>query len=270
MSFGRIAARLLLVQALKGNTLVGDNVRDSLIGGIDIAADGTVRTDQEGPFIAVYTDAAKTEQGQIDLRSLKENGRVEIVLEWGITAAMTETDPDTDESVIVSLGFPATDAAMEFHMDMVGRQIADILTDPDNAWSDLFRSLCYNFVQVDRSRVGNDGDGVRLAAHQMKITAELLDDPIRGETIEGVFARIFTALDTSGDTDLVARSALMQAQLAGTNEPWELTERYKGMTDSELLALGIGPIADDADRSTPPFGEGAVDIPEHTSTLVTE
>ena len=75
MSLTMMALRIAAVQALKaGGTLVGDNVLDSQISAIDQTADGQLRSDQQRPFIAVYTDAAKSQDlGQTGLRS---NGRV--------------------------------------------------------------------------------------------------------------------------------------------------------------------------------------------------
>lgn len=122
MSLNRIAARIAAVQALRGKTLVGDNVLDSDIGALDVQADQSLRTDQEKPFISVYCDASVNKDGG-GLRGLVANGQTDFLFEAGIAATMTVTDPDTDESHVVP-GIPATDAAFEFHLDMVLRQIS--------------------------------------------------------------------------------------------------------------------------------------------------
>lgn len=258
MSFVRIAARIALVEALKGKTLVLDNVLDSEIGALEVQADGSLRTEKEKPFIAVYTDDGKIDK-DVDLRSLKENGLTEISLESGITAAMNVTDPNTGESTIMP-GIPVTDANMEFQLDIVGRQQADALTDPNNEWAEIFRKLCFRFVKVERARAANDQDGVRLAGRRTVITAEMIDDPIKGEEISEPFPEFFQLLDNSADTVLVAKSTLMKAILDGANEPWEIVQRRMGMTKDELLALGIGPHWLDENRTTPVMTESTIEI----------
>lgn len=268
MSLARIAVRLALVEALRANTLVGGNVHDSIIGAFEADADGTLRTDEERPFIAVYTDAAKVE-AEIELRSMKENGRTEIVLEWGVTAAMSATDPETGESIIEGVGIPATDDAMEFQMDLVGRQIADVLTDPDNEWAEIFRSFCFSFASIDRERASNDRDGIRLAGHQMKITAALIDDPVKGEALPEAFAALFDRLDAHASATVRTKSSLMRAQATGVATDWETLQRRLGMTAGELGALGEGPIEGDQTRETPAFGQGVIAVPGRPDETVT-
>lgn len=258
MSLARIIARIAIVEALKGQTLVLDNVLDSEIGALEVQADGTLRTSKEKPFIAIYTDDGKVEK-EVELRSLKEGGLTEISLEWGITAAMTVTDPDTGESTIMP-GIPATDDNMEFQLDIVGRQLADALTDPDNKWAEIFRKLCFRFAKVERARAANAQDGVRLAGRRMVVTIEMIDDPVKGEEMPEPYPEFFQLLDASSDQVLIAKSTLMQAIIDGVNEPWEAVQRRLGMTADELLALGIGPHSMDTDRTTPEMTAGAVEI----------
>lgn len=52
----RIALRMATIAALKGRTLVEDNVLDSEITALDADADGNLTTDQKRPFISIYTD----------------------------------------------------------------------------------------------------------------------------------------------------------------------------------------------------------------------
>ncbi|MBX8828177.1 hypothetical protein HBA93_21460, partial [Ochrobactrum sp. SFR4] len=87
-----IAVRTAAVLALKGSTLVGDNVLDSEIGAIDINDDGTISITDGRPFIAVYSDASFSAAPNTDLRALVTNGNTEIVFETGVTAQMVETN----------------------------------------------------------------------------------------------------------------------------------------------------------------------------------
>jgi hypothetical protein len=245
MSLVRIAARIAAVEALKGKTLVGNNVLDRQIGALEVAADGSLRTDEQRPFIAVYTDSGGT-KGDADttLRAMLVNGPTEILFEAGITAAMVLTDENTGESV-VHAGIPATDQAFEFYLDLVARQIGDALTDPGNAWAEIFRRLCCGFRDVERARTSSDRDGVRLAGQQIKITVDLIADPLRGAPIKKAhpLAVFFAKVAADGNQDQQAQIALMQVAMTGAEFTWQLTQRRYGMTAGEMNKLLLAPAA---------------------------
>lgn len=278
MSLVRIALRIAGVQALKGRTDVGDNVLDSQLGVLDISADGMLRTDQKKPFLALYTDASRAgigegapESSRLDVRALTTNGAVDIILEAGITAAMVETDPDTDETVLVGLGIPVTDANLEAQLDIIVRQAGDALSDPDNEWADIFRGLTYRYLRIERARAAS-AEGQRVAAHQVRITAELIDDPVIGEPLDAdsSLARLLAkaaALDAS--PDVAALVAKIMAMTGGADPDWKSLQRRHGLTQAELLALGRGPLAQDEERETPDFDTGTIEV-EGTGTFAEE
>lgn len=245
MSLHRIAARIAAVMALRGATLVGDNVLDSDIGALDVQADQSLRTDQEKPFISVYCDASVNKGGPSSdmLRALVPNGLTDFLFEAGVTATMTVTDPDTDESYVVP-GIPATDDAFEFMLDTVMRQISDALTDPANKWAEVFRKLCNSVVSIERNRASSDDKGVRLAAHQMKLTVDLWVDPTRGMELKPAhpLAMFFALADAEYDPVLATKVAMMRAQLVGDEHDWQLAMRRYGMTRSEADALLLSPV----------------------------
>ncbi|MCR5941104.1 hypothetical protein FG152_09745 [Ochrobactrum sp. XJ1] len=261
MSLARIAIRTAAVEALKGRTLVGNNVLDSEIGVIDVDSNGNAVTTEKSPFTAIYTDAAKADVGENELRSLFLNGTTEVLFESGVTAAMTGIDPKTGENVL-GIGVLDTDANFEFQLDLLARQIIDALTDPGNEWGQVFLGLCYRIASVERVRTGNVSDGVRLAAQQMKLTVLLVDDPEpRRALIAGTpFARFVDLAKASTDESTQKKGAFIEAVSVGSYEAWEHLQRSHGMTADELLALGLGPLASDVDRATPDMAEGALEI----------
>jgi len=181
MSIGRIALRIATIEALRGNTSVHGNVLDSEIGSLDVAADESLRTNQEKPFISIYTDSARAD----DLgsgRRLWVNGATELLIETGMAASMTETDPETGEKTIIG-GIPATDAAFELFLDVVDRQTIAVLMDPNNVWSEIWKSLIRDIIRVERRRTADAETGTRMAAHQQCIICDLLPDPVYGEPI---------------------------------------------------------------------------------------
>lgn len=244
MSIVRVALRISAVEALKGRTLVDGNVLDSQIGALDVAANGSLHTPQERPFISVYTDDSKVTNG-LELRSFTKSGHVDIVFEAGIATPHVVTDTDTDESVIYE-GVPATDANFEFHLDLTMRQIADALADPENEWSAIFNGLVRSFEQSQRSRASGDTNGVRLAAHQLKLTVDAVADPVRGVALKesSPLALFFAKCETdlvSRMPDMAKKIALMRAQIAGDAHELQAAMRRYGMVFGEADAMLMTP-----------------------------
>ena len=254
----RIALRVATIEALKGKTLVGDNVLDSQIGAIDIAADDSLRTDQEKPFIAVYVDGSKIED-RIDLRSLHKSGSTELTIETGITAAMTETDQETGASTVIGIGIPATDPALEFYLDCVGRQITTALSDPHDAWSEIWRSLSSSVLKIERKRTSDAASGTRIAAHQLVITLDLLPDPVFGAPVAStsVWATFFASMEAVEHPFTETLLELL-GDPAGVSETAAIRRRF-GLTLDEARALII----------TPPLAAEATD-PDITSVTTTQ
>jgi hypothetical protein len=239
MSLVRIAARFAAVQALKGKTLVGNNVLDSQIGAIDIAADGAVRTDREEPFISVYCDGGTNANTDAALRATRMNGATTFLFEAAYTAAYTAVDEETGAAETLE-GIPATDASFEFYLDLVMRQIGDALTDPRNEWAEVFRRLCVRFGTVERARTSGDGSGARLAAHQLKLVADLLPDPVQGLPADGTpMAEFFRLAEALNNPATTAKVALMKATLAGELTDWETTLKRYGIARDEGDAMLI-------------------------------
>lgn len=245
MSLVRIAARIAAIHAIMGRSLVGDNVLDSQIGALDVDADGNLRTDEDKPFVTVYADSAKVDEGQPVIRSFSENGATEFLFEAGITAAHTELDEETGESKLIGIGIPSTDAAFEFHLDIVCRQIGDALNDPNNEWAEIFMRFIRSITKIERARTSGFDNGVRLAAQQIKVTAELIADPMRGTELKPThpMARFFAKAAELDDPVVTDQVALMQAQLTGNELEWETALRRYGITRSEGDAMLLTPVA---------------------------
>ena len=236
MSLTRIALRIAAVEALKGKTLVGNNVLDTPNGALDIQADGTLRSDKDKPFISVYTDQGKAES--ITGRSLTENGLCDIIFEMGVSLAMLELDEETGATTMVGINIPASDRNQEFFLDIVQRQICDALTDPANEWADLYRGLHYRIVKIEFAGARNADDGQRLAGHQMRLTVDLADDPIAGEPLDPStpFMRFLTALEAA--EGYAKQAATLRAFVSGSLDDRQRLQRRNGLTAAELDALG--------------------------------
>lgn len=236
MSLTMMALRIAAVQALKaGGTLVGDNVLDSQISAIDQTADGQLRSDQQRPFIAVYTDAAKAQDlGQTGLRS---NGRVDIMFNCGVSVTMAETNRETGETQIVDL-FPATDANLEAVLDALDVQISRVLTDPDNPWAQVFGDFVQAYVAKEHVRSSSSAENVRLAAGQTKLTVDVFADPRHGQPLAegGPWPRFMALMAEHGVPQLALFQQLVGDPLSGAYEEFE---RLTGMTTRDAQSLRL-------------------------------
>lgn len=253
----RIALRIAAVEALKGRTLVGNNVLDSQIGALDVDANNSIRTDQQKPFISVFVEAGKVEgPDQLGLRALHRSGLTEFMIETGIATSMTVIDEITGASEVIP-GLPATDTAFEFYLDVVGRQIVNALTNPDNEWAEIWRGLSSGIVKIERRRTADAASGTRIAAHQIVVTLDLLADPIAGEALapSSIWAKFFEKLDELAVDDPAAaiQATELRALISGTAFSWQADQRRQGMTRDEMDAMLL----------VPPAGvEGDIDIVE--------
>lgn len=267
MSLARIALRIAAVEAIRGRTLVGDRVLDSPNGALDVQADGALRSGEEKPFVCVYTDAGKVEK--VTERQLNGNGTCDIIFEMGISQAMTELNKSTGETTLVGIGVPASDRALEFYLDVVQRQIFDALSDTENAWADIYRGLHYGVRQIEYVGARSTGDGQKLAGHQVRLTVDLIDDPIKGEELDpqAPFIRFLEALEASCDKVYLKQALTIRSLIIGENEPWEAIQRRHAKTNEELLAVGLGPIDGDEERATPELTQGNLELPQITTSV---
>lgn len=255
----RIALRIAVQEALRGRTLAGDNVLDSQISALDIDADGGLRTDQDRPFLAVYTDGGTIGPGNGVIPVFGPSS-VELVIEGGISTAMVAENKETGETEIVGLGLPATDAVMETTLDLMMRGVADALVDPANDWAELVRQLFLDVAAVDRARVGQVANNTRLAAHEMRLRGTLIEEPTRGMPLGGTcFGAFLVKLEASGRPDLIKIKQAFEQVLSGASHDWLLVQRMLGISNAGLGALGLAPLALGADGDAATFS-GSISV----------
>ncbi len=235
MSLTMMALRIAAVEALKvGGTLVGSNVLDSQISAIDQTVDGALKTDQQRPFIAVYTDNSKAEDlGDIGLRA---NGRVELTFNCGVSLTMGQLNKNTGVTEVIE-GLPSTDAQFEAILDVVGCQICRVLTDAANPWAQVFGNLCM-LVSKSQVRSSSAAENVRLACGQIKLTVDAYADPRLGQVFaEGSHWPSFLALMEQHDVKQLGLFQLMLGQPDAAEYPD--FEALTGMTSRDAASLKL-------------------------------
>lgn len=232
MSLCRLALRHCAVKALTGQTIVGANVTDSDFGALDLTPDGQMQTDRDRPFVLIYTDESRATE--TDLRSLRQNGELDFVIEYGVASAMTEIDPETGESVIAGVNIPATDANFEAALDLMDRQVMAILAGADG-WAELWRNLTDGVTKIERRRRASADEGMRIAARQTRITVAAKPDPVQGQALAdtSIWARFMAAIE--GDPV----EPMVQAMLGAAQPDWKTIIAGRGMTEGEAKALGF-------------------------------
>lgn len=235
MSLTMMALRIAAVEALKaGGTMVGTNVLDSQISAIDQTVDGALKTDQQRPFIAVYSDSSKADNlGDTGLRA---NGRVELTFNCGVSLTMGQLDRESGVTEIIE-GLPSTDAHFEAILDVVGCQICRVLTDATNPWAQVFGNLCVLVSKV-QVRSSSAADNVRLACGQVKVTVDAYADPPRGQVFaEGSHWPTFLALMEEHQVEQLGLFQLMLGQ-PGAGEYPDF-EALTGMTSRDAASLRL-------------------------------
>ncbi|WP_420415122.1 hypothetical protein [Roseibium sp.] len=261
MSLVRIALRIAATKALMDKTFVGDRVYNSRIDAIRSDAKGGLEMAEKKPFVTIYTDSGTNEPE--DGADHFSNGMVELNFEMGIAEQLQIMNEDTGETfaVVGEYQFIATDGVMDDQLDLLASQVWRALNDADDVWANIYRSLLMSVSSVRRSRIATGQGDSRKAAHQISVLAEAVEDPISGEELpdDAPFARFLIEL-AKGDADEVLKATLLGEEIAGTAPDWKNVQTRLGLTQSDLMAIGLGPIRDDEDRATPDHSDGSLEI----------
>jgi hypothetical protein len=253
VSLASFAVRTCTIEALRGNTLVADEIIDSPIDPIDFA--GSI----SAPTIAVFSEAERlTPQGRsfhMTRDDTPQDGHV-------LTLSMMIYLPSTP---VVSLpGRPdlkidALESGAAFVFDLVYRQMVRALTLLDGPWSALWRRAV---VDIDTAEMGafvlETGKGVRIPARQITLRLGVIDEPaFCGEAVP--FWTDFVAALAASD-DLADYAPIIADALAGGDLPkWRGTAALMGLSPDEAVAIGQGPVGGDSTDPIVPMMQVAVD-----------
>ena len=233
-------------------------MRNSRIGAIDIAADGTLEVNDDRVFLDVFTDDSETTE--TFPRDLAQNGELALNFESGITSAMVETDAQ-GQSTIVGVGIPATDDAFEATLDILDTQIRAALTDPDNEWAEVWRKLSTGISKIERKRVAAAEDGVRRAARQLRVTLKARPDPVFSEPLNPTSAfLLFRALVERDLSAAMLSQVDMMMGVPAVSYSVDMIRAAYGHTEAEAHALGYL-----VDNEAPIAGFTVDDIDEQSS-----
>lgn len=235
MSLPRLATRVATVQALMNRTYAGAAVRDSAIPPLD-----TLTKDERLPFIAIYTDdsefAAETGRGL-----MSSGGKFSLVIEMAISAQM-QFEVENGQAVEAP-GKPPTDAQMELLLDLMERQVKVALSDPDNEWGEMWRSLVAEVIAVKSMRGADSERGLRFAGRQLMIECKPYAEPPCGGAIGQLYTKFLAMLRASADQGLVGLADIVESTLTlpVVPENWKTEMRQLALTRGEADAMHLTP-----------------------------
>lgn len=235
MSLNRLVLRLLTVAALRGRTLAGEAVRDSMLTPLD----GPAGLDQPVPFLAVYTDDGVSQPRGRDLST--PGGTINLLIEFGVTAKMRfKLDSGEDDEVLTP---PPTDDRMELTLDVMERQIKIALADPLNPFAELWRALVSDVRSLATKRGAFADRGGRYAGRMLEIEVVPFADPPYGAPVTGIWNAILAAFEA--DPRLAQHVSLIRSLIVD-DEPlpaWQVLQAQLGLSSAEAGDMLITPVA---------------------------
>ncbi len=232
MSLARAALRISAVRALRGETLAGTRVYDSMSQRLD----NRIQSERQ-PIVSVYTDDHRDAiAGRGDVLSTMPV--VDLILEIAVSESVAVVvDGETLNQVVI----PQTDAGMELILDLLERQCIAALTTGSGNWASIWRCLAANVSSRVSRRGVFDETGGRFAARQVTMSVDTLLDPVKGASFGdgAVWTRLVDMLES--DPDLAPVASLVKTELGVTPvaDP-ALAAGMLGVDVETAEALGLG------------------------------
>jgi uncharacterized Zn ribbon protein len=241
-----IAFRNLTVLALIDRTWAALNVRSSLLVPLN-----ELQEDEVAPVIAVFTDAMRAEDAQIDGNDLfGAQGVVTLALEVGCVGKVPSEDGKG-----VSTWMPNTDEGMEMTIDVIRRQCIAELQAGDSVWAKLWRDCRVKTTGMSVERGAAIEKTVRLAAKRFEMRCQLVGDPVPGQALPKFWIDCLAAFDADPRSADLAKTLRVLA--VGQDMPlWRSWQAELGLTDAGIRAIGVAPF-EGAEEET---GEGILSV----------
>ncbi|BCM19249.1 hypothetical protein [Mesorhizobium sp. J8] len=232
MSLVNAMLRMLAAQALRGNTIAADGVTDS-----SIEALSSIMSDRQAPVILVRIDEAKYSGQNEGL--FVTSGTVTFALDLIVASAVAYQT--TDGQTVNQIEIAATDAGLEFSLDMLDRQWRRVLSDPTNDFAECFRGLIAAYGPVKAARGVDPEGGRKHAIRMVEIEIEPVCDPAPGAPVPAVIDAALTRLAMVADYQ--AAVAIMRAELSKGADltSWQKVQSTLMSTATVPGMLGVAP-----------------------------
>ena len=187
MGVVRQLIQVAVTEALKGRTIAGQAVHDSLIKALPQIMKGEVH-----PVVAVSIEDCTSQDGEGLFRT---DASMTLMLQLAITKSVTVPVIEGEDALEIG----DTDAALEASLNLLDRQWRIALSDPLNAWAELFRQLVPHVGKVSDIRLTDPETGRKHAARIVEITIAPIAEPYPGQgdmdVVRAGLAQIATIAD---------------------------------------------------------------------------
>ncbi len=235
MSLTSLATRLCFVEAIRGQTLAGDNVEDGPLDPVSLAASTA------SPLIVVYSDA---EHFRSDSESFTqasgEDGAHQLVLtaDLFLPSALSIT-PEGGTSVPIDV----RDFGAGVAFDLMVHQIEGVLSVGASQWAQLFRSFVMKVtsIQIQAYVLPSQDKNTRYPARNITMTLDVIDSPPFGQPPTLIWQRFIAAVQASDDVADLA--PIFESWIEGKTLPsWQQIAAMVGLDPAQAGLIGLGPL----------------------------
>jgi len=238
MSIAALTLQYLTVQALKGQTLAGDNVLGS-------PTDPHPGEDDLKPIINVFTgDDDRDELEGTDI--LGANREIEITIQVYAPGAVSVDVGGTPQII------DPADSGGDILINMIWRQIERTFQASDSAWARLWRDLVVSIKKVTSQAYlfELDKQNARVPAREITYRVSTLSDPPYGGPLEYFWERLVAAFKSDPYLAPIGQWLEQEITAPGNLTPARKAQAALGLSDETAAAIGIMPLADNDAAAT--------------------
>jgi hypothetical protein len=264
MSIVRQLVQIAVVEALRGRTAALGNVFDSKMDTLP----GLLKGGAEPVLVFSIEESVEDADDATD-GFLGRGGRLTGMMQSAVASGKEVRNGQGTVTVPV-LG--ETDSAYEALLNIIDRQWRAVLHDHANPWSMVFRDLVVSVGPIRTVRATDPETGTKHACRFSQFEIETLPEPLPGDPIADAISAGLALMASDGDAAYAALAETWQEILAlGADwQDWEKLQSALFASNSELLAVGLGPIEGDEDRDTPDMTTGTLVVNDGDPIEVTE
>lgn len=238
MSLVALAARLILVEALKGKTWAGDGVLNAPLEPVADLLDA----DGSKPMITVYTGMQKSKPVGRDLVSGEVGHTLEIVTQVYIPPG------DAEGEDVSGINVQRGGAALA--IDIVWRQIVAAIQVDLGDWATLWRKLIVSYEDFDSRPVLLEVEnGMRVPCREVSLVCRTLPEPAFGVALNPFWSALDVKLrEGSTEEEPTEHSRVADMISALITKPddmpeWHKTMALMGWSRGAVEAMGLVPMA---------------------------
>ncbi|MBC7311704.1 MAG: hypothetical protein H5U11_04335 [Rhizobium sp.] len=228
MGVVRQLIQVAVTEALKGRTIAGQAVHDSLIKALPQIMKGEVH-----PVVAVSIEDCTSQDGDGLFRT---DASMTLMLQLAIAKSVTVPVIEGEDALEIG----DTDAALEASLNLLDRQWRIALSDPLNAWAELFRQLVPHVGKVSDIRLTDPETGRKHAARIVEITIAPIAEPYPGQADTDVVRAGLAQMAAIADYADLAAILTASLDAGATLFDWQIVQGRLLSLAAMPALIGVG------------------------------